>query len=402
MKCGSNHFCLGFEPDHKVYCYGSNAGCLWGQNTCTADKDCSKYSTSSAKYTDGDTPQCGKNMGWRQDACPDPYAVAPAPVAVAPTFNAIQTKFNNDKGEYSDLMNQLQASCARLTTPIQGLILNYRVQNGAVYDTVSNTKATVVNPTYGNQDLTLDKSYILTKSLRAGESISVFLWVYPMGDGVILTELGQSGINQNWHDSQIEMVNGMMKFSVWPYSIVLEHSVPLNQWHHVGFVYSQSETHLTAYVDGVEVSSGHMTRQSPNTLFYAIGATDTTNLGNGGYGHFRFAGMQVYNSALNPAEVLQHYHMPTVTKQCKMAAELNASMQTSLLQMSALLKKTHVPEQKALMELAAELGEARDQLLSTAMEQDDLTVMGERNYGLWIVWLISSIIVCILLYLFGK
>jgi hypothetical protein len=84
MKCGSNKFCLGYEPDNKVYCYGNlyaqygegyYNGCLWNQNTCNTDADCkSKYNITSPKFTDGDQPKCSTPSGWRTpDACPDIY-----------------------------------------------------------------------------------------------------------------------------------------------------------------------------------------------------------------------------------------------------------------------------------------------------------------------------------------
>ena len=74
MKCGSNNFCVGFEGN-KVYCYGSSSKCLWSENDCNTDGDCSKkYTTSSLKYTDGDDLGCTdtKPSGWRADACKCP------------------------------------------------------------------------------------------------------------------------------------------------------------------------------------------------------------------------------------------------------------------------------------------------------------------------------------------
>lgn len=418
MKCGSNKFCLGFEPDNKVYCYGSKDGCLWGQNSCNTDQDCNKYSTSSAKYTDGDTPECGKNQGWRGDACPDPYALA--------EFKSASSIFNEVKAEYMDIMDKLQTSCLSDGTKSKDLILNYQVKNddSVLYDSTSNSNATVFNnPSYstggpGNGYLTLESSksqYILTKqSLNShlngtGTSISVFLWIYPTGDGIVLTELGQSGINQSWHDSQIEIVNGIMKFTVWPYSVILEHPISLNQWYHVGFVYNQKETKLTAYVNGAEVASGNMTRQAPNEYssnqFYAIGAMDWTNMGNGGYGNFGFAGMQVYNTPLTSSQVQKTYQGLDVSKQCKRADELNTSMQTTLIEMSKLLKSNPqtLPEQKTLLDLAAQLETARDLLRTVRMEQDDLNVLADNNHIQWVLWFISALIVFIILvYLLTK
>lgn len=416
MKCGSNKFCVGFEPDHKVYCYGNKDGCLWGQNSCNTDQDCKQYSTSSAKYTDGDTPECGKNdLGWRGDACPDPYARG--------ELNYVQTKFNEAKAEYIDLMGKLETSCFS-DGKSKDLILNYQVKNGDsdLYDSTSNSNGTVFNnPSYSNGGpgkgyLSLESSqsqYILTQeSLNShlnGTSISVFLWIYPTGDGIVLTELGQSGINQSWHDSQIEIVNEVIKFSVWPYSVVLEHPISLNEWYHVGFVYNQQEAKLTAYVNGVDVASGNMTRAAPNdysmNLFYAIGATDWTNMGNGGYGNFRFAGMQVYNTALSSSQVQKQYQIPDVTKQCKRADELNTSMQTKLIEMSKLLKTSQqtLPEHQTLLDLAAQLETEKGLLQTVRMENEDLNVLADINHYEWIFWFVFALsIFGLLVYLKNK
>lgn len=67
MHCGENKFCLGFE-ENKVYCYGNNNACLWGQNTCNTNDDCKKYTKNSLKYTNGDIVTCPAN-GWQKDAC---------------------------------------------------------------------------------------------------------------------------------------------------------------------------------------------------------------------------------------------------------------------------------------------------------------------------------------------
>jgi hypothetical protein len=334
-------------------------------------------------------------------------------------FNAIQAKFNEAKTEYVALMDKLQDAC--LDTNVEKhtnkYILNYRVGNNnewTLYDSASNSNANIINrPSYSASGgpnnggyLTLDSSksqYILTtdslSSHLSGTSISVFLWVYPTGNGVILTELGQSGINQNWHDSQLEMVDGVLKCSVWPYSVVLEHPLSLNQWHHVGFVYSEQETKLTAYVDGEEVASGNMTRMAPNNLFYAIGGADSTHLGNGGYGNFRFARMQVYSIALTSLQVTQIYHGINVAKQCSRAAELNTYMQTAIVQMSKLMNQDpkNKPAQQALIDLSASLEAAKDKLMSVRMEHEDVNVIADMNYGHWVLWFISALIVLMIL-----
>ena len=67
---------------------------------------------------------------------------------------------------------------------------------------------------------------------------------------------------------------------------------------------------MIGYVNGVSaVTSGTIARSTPGAnLYYAVAAADGTNLGDGTAANMRFGGMQVYNTALNAAGVLQNYN----------------------------------------------------------------------------------------------
>jgi hypothetical protein len=140
--------------------------------------------------------------------------------------------------------------------------------------------------------------------------ISTFLWIRPTGNGVILQETSRTG----WHDSQIEMVNDTLKFSVWPYTNIITSSIstPLNNWYYVGFVYDG--TSLTAYVNGSIAGTATYARETPYndggglSFFYSVGLLDSTNLGDGGYGNFGFGAMHVYNTALSGTDVLYNFN----------------------------------------------------------------------------------------------
>ena len=43
-------------------------------------------------------------------------------------------------------------------------------------------------------------------------------------------------------------------------------------------------------------------------LYYAVAASCPTSLGDGTYSNMRFGGMQIYNTALSAADVLQNYN----------------------------------------------------------------------------------------------
>ena len=87
MKCSVDKICVGFEPDNRVYCYGSNEGCVWGGVQCTTDEQCrSSYNITSPKFNDGGENFCEKPLlsqfyltnwqtgyDWPSGACPNIY-----------------------------------------------------------------------------------------------------------------------------------------------------------------------------------------------------------------------------------------------------------------------------------------------------------------------------------------
>jgi len=219
-----------------------------------------------------------------------------------------------------------------------GLILNYDISNSSSYsgsgatitDLQGNSSATTANsPTYtssGGGYLTFNGSnqyFVTNTSLNSKLSpantsnvLSIFVWVYPMDNGVIVAELGQATTNALWHDSQIEMVSGTIKFSVWSGSVQnLSSSIstPLNNWYYVGFTYDG--TNLRGYVNGsLAVTSGTISRQTPYNngsgvgLHYSVASIDSTSLGDGTYANMRFGGMQIYNTALTGSNVLTNFN----------------------------------------------------------------------------------------------
>ena len=220
------------------------------------------------------------------------------------------------------------------TPPIvtSGLILNYDISNLSSYpgsgttitDLTGSSNSTLFNtPTYtssGGGYLTFNGSnqYFTTNTAlgsklnpaNSSTIISIFVWVYPMDNGVIVQEIGQTTPNTSWHDSQIEMVSGTLRFSVWSNNPGFASSIstPLNNWYYVGFTYDG--TNLRGYVNGVlAVTSGTISRSTPGAnLYYAIAHADNTNLGDGSFSNMRFGGMHIYNTALSPSNVLLNFN----------------------------------------------------------------------------------------------
>ena len=187
-------------------------------------------------------------------------------------------------------------------------------------DIKGGANATLYNtPTYtstGGKYLTFNgvNQYGITGDLgsKVGMNVSMFVWVYPMGNGVIITELGSPSPSSGWHDSQIEITGGnTLRMAVWGMSGNISTAITLNAWHLVGFTYDG--TTLKGYLDNVNFASTTVVRQTPqasgNGLYYGIGLTDLTNLGSGAYGNFRLGDFQVFSKALTADEMDRTFNL---------------------------------------------------------------------------------------------
>jgi hypothetical protein len=213
-----------------------------------------------------------------------------------------------------------------------GLILRYIIEDtesysgtSSVVDLQGNSNATLTNgPTYSiNGYLNFDgtNDYLITDtSLNSKLSppttstvISFFCWIYLQDNGVIISEQGTTIPDSNWFDSQIELVSGTLRFSVWPYSfgtskITSSISTPLNNWYYVGLTYDG--TTLRAYVNGSLAGSSTYARQTPSAsgLYYTIGYGCATNQGDGTYAKLKLGDFHVYNIALSQQQILNNYN----------------------------------------------------------------------------------------------
>ena len=175
----------------------------------------------------------------------------------------------------------------------------------------------------GNKYLDISSTqYVWSSAVTSPTSQSIMLWVYLTNNGVIYDELG-GGQNPNygWHDSQIEMVSNTLKFRVWNSAnpTLTVNTDYRNGWHLIGYTISPKTSGenrtLTAYVDGVNVGSNtQLIWEQSSSVSHSIGSTETTNLGDGTAGDFRFNSFYLYGITLTSAEVLNLY---TLTKGCK-------------------------------------------------------------------------------------
>jgi len=156
------------------------------------------------------------------------------------------------------------------------------------------------------------KSYYppVSSSTRSGV-FSLSLWVnITANNGVIVADLNSTVVAGGYHTTDIEMVGGFMKFSVWPRTtyITTASTVTLNAWHHVVLTYTGNQ--VRAYLDNALVGTATYNRSGPHmgsltdSQYFALGAYDSvTNMGSGAYGSFLLADVKYYASAMGDADV---------------------------------------------------------------------------------------------------
>ena len=220
-----------------------------------------------------------------------------------------------------------------------------------VFDLENNSNGTIVNsPSSGSTgcgtfvDFNGTSQYIYTNtnlsSLFSGvspnksEVTSIFMWIYPQGDGVILSEVGIVNSLSGWHTSIIEMVSGTLKFGLWTttgnINFTSSISTPLNNWYYVGMTYDGST--LTAYVDGVSAGNITLNRLAPynagSGLFYLLAHQDGTNMGDGGFGDYRLGSLEIYTTSLTSGQTYSNYINTSSNYICPTPTPTNTSTPT--------------------------------------------------------------------------
>jgi hypothetical protein len=184
---------------------------------------------------------------------------------------------------------------------------------------------------YSNTDLS---SFFTGVSPNKSEVTSIFMWIYPKGNGVIVSEVGASNSLAGWHTSIIEMVSGTLKFGLWngTTNSVVTSSIPtpFNNWYYVGMTYDGSS--LTAYVNGVSAGNITFNRIAPYNsgtgLFYLLAHEDGTNMGNGGFGNYRVGSFEIYTTSLNSTQINNNYTESSINYICPTPTPTNTQTNT--------------------------------------------------------------------------
>jgi hypothetical protein len=178
---------------------------------------------------------------------------------------------------------------------------NAWTQNGTFLDNSAYSDPAPTNPAYTYPDGSTGKtrnfdgdSWILSPSLTTGNgawngtAIAINFWFYPTSPGIqLLTELGQPQLSADYHTTLLEISSaGNIKARFWqvgggiPQVITSSNTVVIDQWNHIYFAEDTNGAHTFALNGVATTSLPTYTRSPPLTEYFAVGGSDTTNMGN--------------------------------------------------------------------------------------------------------------------------
>ena len=229
---------------------------------------------------------------WLQIALPIQQSNVPKNHLVVDYDFSKSTSFTRGSGTVTNIAGTVSGNATVVNSPIFMNSLGFLSFNG--------TNQYVVTPNI--------RTYFKSVNTSVQQSFTMSFWVYPTASsGNLIYELGSQTPDFGWNASNIEIVNGYVKYRIWNGSIVTSTTmINLNQWHHVAMVYDGAS--VKGYLNGVLQGTQTGARTIPtNGQFYAIGAGGGQNMGTSAYGNFNLAQFKIYNLPFNDFDILQDY-----------------------------------------------------------------------------------------------
>jgi hypothetical protein len=151
------------------------------------------------------------------------------------------------------------------------------------------------------------RSYFKAINTSTQKTFTMSLWIYPTAlNGVIVSEHESQTLNSGFFTSNIELVNGYIKYKVWDGTPITSSLITLNRWYHVSMVYDGAT--LKGYLNGISQGSQAYDRVIPPAgQFYGIGSPSSTNMGSGAYGNFYLSQFKLYNLPFTDKDVSLEY-----------------------------------------------------------------------------------------------
>jgi hypothetical protein len=218
------------------------------------------------------------------------------------------------------------------TVTLAGLVSYIDMTNPASYAgigttatdlTVNGLDAILVgNPVYSNSyqgTVALDGStqYLITENLVSkfnpgNGTVTVDIWLRPTDNGVVLNEQGTI-TSPRWYDSQLEIVNGILRMGLWNGSTIVSADVGrvnFGTWQNYIMVYDGVT--LKCYINGTMGNAiDHIVKVTPwdeagyGYHYGIMGSTTLSpNLGDGTRLAGNFGLIRIYNTALTKEEVI--------------------------------------------------------------------------------------------------
>jgi hypothetical protein len=131
-------------------------------------------------------------------------------------------------------------------------------------------------------------------------------------NGVVISHLGQTGINTGYHHSNFEISGktgyvGLFTLTIPGLSYVPVDTYIDGNWNCMAWTYSG--TLLTVYSNGVRKNTLTVNRYFPTPSYHvSLGATDFTCMFTGTYFKGQIGSFKVYNRSLTSSEILQNYN----------------------------------------------------------------------------------------------
>ncbi len=195
---------------------------------------------------------------------------------------------------------------------------------------ISTSLPTMVNTAGSALSFNGTNDYLITPNLQSSfstTSVTVELWFKANAPGVILDELGSTTVNSGWHDSQIEILSsGQVEARVDNLGAVSLGRASFGEWNFVALRYNSSTSTLDGLLNGAPSAtmvSGSRSAPFNNGygLYYAFGASDSTNMGSGAWFNGSIDDVSIWNVARSNSAIQADMSQPPSTPQTGLVAD---------------------------------------------------------------------------------
>lgn len=266
-----------------------------------------------------------------------PLTIEESVLRTTPPIGTVTITFNSPQ-VYSSKVDRITIENSDATLPSNAAVLNYDFSNPAaissdhitVQDALGNIAGALtdsnMSTSSGGGSVSIDENsgkilqtttdaIPILDSFGRPSSSSLFAWIKPTSNGIVVSELGCPPGDCGWHDAQIEIVDGFACFAEWVHiSACDSERLTFGQWTLIGFTYDGYT--LRAFRNGLFLNSAEGTRTLPWNngyhLYWAFGKSDATGTLSGSHGAggaaFDLAIARFYGRALGDVEVASMYN----------------------------------------------------------------------------------------------